>query len=103
LPEELILMRYPRPAAIMLSSFLDTITCSALFGKKRWPGAPTELIDSRTVEEYLASGDFEETVADYEGALAQLHSHRAAVAAIANARERVAAAAGERSVATAAR
>jgi hypothetical protein len=59
-PEESDFMRYSRPGAIMLSAFLDTISCAALFGKKRWPGAPTELIDSRTVEEYLASGEFEE-------------------------------------------
>ena len=79
-------MRYPRPGAIMLNAFLDTITCSALFGKKGWPGAPTELIDSRTVEEYLASGEFEETVADYEGALDRLRRWRASAAALANAR-----------------
>ena len=46
----------------ILDAFLDGCTCAGLFGKLRRPGAPTELIDSRTVEEYLASGEFEETL-----------------------------------------
>jgi hypothetical protein len=37
-------------------------TGAGLFGPLRRPGAPTEFIDSRTVEEYLASGEFEETL-----------------------------------------
>ena len=44
---------------IFLESFLDGATLTGLFGKLRRPGAPTELIDSRTVEEFIASGDFE--------------------------------------------
>jgi hypothetical protein len=43
-------------------AFMDGVTCAGLFGKLRRPGAPTELIDSRTVEQYLASGEFEETL-----------------------------------------
>ncbi len=45
---------------IAFAAFLDNLSGAALFGKLRWPGAPSEMIDSRTVEEYLASGEFEE-------------------------------------------
>jgi hypothetical protein len=38
------------------------VTGAGLFGKLRRPGAPTEFMDSRTVEDYLASGEFEETL-----------------------------------------
>jgi hypothetical protein len=41
--------------SIFLEAFLDGCTCAGLFGKLHRPGAPTELIDSRTVEEFLAS------------------------------------------------
>jgi hypothetical protein len=43
-------------------AFMDGVTCAGLFDKLRRAGAPTEIIDSRTVEEYLASGEFEETL-----------------------------------------
>jgi hypothetical protein len=45
--------------SIFLEAFLDGATGAGLFGKLRRPGAPTELIDSRTVEGFLVSGDFE--------------------------------------------
>lgn len=48
--------------SIFLEAFLDGATLAGLFGKLQRPGASTELIDSRTVEEYLASGEFEETL-----------------------------------------
>jgi hypothetical protein len=48
--------------SIFLEAFLDGVTGAGLFGKLRRPGAPTELIDSGTVEEYLAGGEFEETL-----------------------------------------
>ena len=44
-------------------SFMLGFTGAGLFNRVRRPGAPTEFIDSRTVEEYLASGEFEETLA----------------------------------------
>ena len=40
---------------VWLEAFLDGITGAGLFGKLRWPGAPTEMIDSRTVPEFIAS------------------------------------------------
>jgi hypothetical protein len=43
-------------------AFMQGVTGAGLFGKLRRPGAPTEFIDSRTVEEYLASGEFEASV-----------------------------------------
>jgi hypothetical protein len=48
--------------SIFTEAFLDGVTGAGLFGKLRWPGAPTELIDSRTVDEFLASGDFERSM-----------------------------------------
>jgi hypothetical protein len=44
-------------------SFMMGFTGAGLFRRVRRPGAPTEFIDSRTVEEYMASGEFEETLA----------------------------------------
>jgi hypothetical protein len=46
-------------------SFMMGSTGAGLFRRVRRPGAPTEFIDSRTVEEYLASGEFEETLSRY--------------------------------------
>jgi hypothetical protein len=46
-------------------TFMQGFTGAGLFGKLRRPGAPTEFIDSRTVEEYLESGEFDRTVALY--------------------------------------
>ena len=45
--------------SIFLEAFLDGATGGGLSGKLRRPGAPTELIDSRTVEEFLGLGAFE--------------------------------------------
>ena len=46
-------------------AFMQGMTGAGLFGKLRRPGAPTEFIDSRTVDEYLASGEFDRTLALY--------------------------------------
>src|SRR5260370_8137403 len=51
-----------RKTRIGLEAFLDGFTGAGLFGRLRQPGAPTEIFDSRSVEEYLASGEFEETL-----------------------------------------
>jgi hypothetical protein len=48
-----------------LIAFFQGATGAGLFGKLRRPGAPTEFIDSRSVEEYIASGDFERTLSCY--------------------------------------
>jgi hypothetical protein len=39
---------------VFLEPFLDGLTSAGLFGKLRWPGAPTEFIDSRSVAEFDA-------------------------------------------------
>lgn len=46
-------------------AFMQGFTGAGLFGKLRRPGAPTEFIDSRTVEEFLASGDFDRSMASF--------------------------------------
>jgi hypothetical protein len=45
-----------------VSWIMDGVTGAGLFGKLHRPGAPTEFIDSRTAEEFLASGDFERSM-----------------------------------------
>ena len=47
---------------MILDALLDGATAAGLFGKLRWPGAPTELIDSRSVEEFLDSGEFDRSM-----------------------------------------
>ena len=37
-----------------LQAFMDGVTGAGLFGKRSWPGAPTEMIDSRTRAEFNA-------------------------------------------------
>jgi hypothetical protein len=46
----------------IFEAFLDGVTGAGLFGKLRWPGAPTELIDSRSVEEFLSAGEFDRSM-----------------------------------------
>jgi hypothetical protein len=41
----------------MLDAFLDGATGTGLFGKLRWPGAPTEFIDSRSTAEFDAKSE----------------------------------------------
>jgi hypothetical protein len=53
-------------ANIVVDAFLDGFTGVGLFGKLRRPSAPTEYVDSRSLEEFKASGEFEATVRRYE-------------------------------------
>ena len=46
-------------------AFMQGVTGAGLFTRLRRPGAPTEFIDSRTVEEYFEGGEFEETLVKY--------------------------------------
>jgi hypothetical protein len=48
--------------SIFFEAFFDAVSGAGLFGKLPRPGAPTELIDSRTVEEFVASGDFDRSM-----------------------------------------
>jgi hypothetical protein len=43
---------------IFLNAIIDGCTGAALFGRLRWLGAPKEIVDSRTVDEYIDSDDF---------------------------------------------
>ena len=46
-------------------SFMLGASGAGLFSKVRRPGAPTEFIDSRSVQEYIDSGEFEGTLRIY--------------------------------------
>jgi hypothetical protein len=46
-------------------AFMQGVTGAGLFTRLRRPGAPSEFIDSRTVEEYLDSRELEETLIKY--------------------------------------
>ena len=46
---------------IFLRAFLDGLTGAGLFRRLEIPGAPTQLFDTRSVEEVVASGEFDET------------------------------------------
>jgi hypothetical protein len=50
-------------------AFLQGFTGAGLFGKLRRPGAPTEFIDSRGLEEYLESGELDQTVLLYRASI----------------------------------
>jgi len=41
-----------------VDAFLDGFTGAGIFGQVRRPGAPDELIDSRSIEEFLQSDDY---------------------------------------------
>ena len=56
---------------IALDAMLDGMSGAGLFGRLRRPGAPTRLLDPRSVEEVKASGEFDATVSRFESALAQ--------------------------------
>jgi hypothetical protein len=52
----------PRPAERLCVPWHNEVFPREQWGKLRRPGALTEFIDSRTVEEYIESGEFEETL-----------------------------------------
>ena len=49
-----------RNAAIFWDAFFDGISGAGLSGKLRRPGAPTYLVDTRSVADLKASGEFDE-------------------------------------------
>jgi hypothetical protein len=57
-----------RTTEIAIDSFLDGFTGAGLFGRLRRPGAPTEFVDSRTLEEIRECGEFAENIAYKETA-----------------------------------
>lgn len=44
----------------IIMAFLDGLTGAGLFRKLNYPGAPTHVIDPRSVEEIIESGDLGE-------------------------------------------
>ena len=48
---------------IFLNAIIDGCTGASFFGRLRWLGAPKEVIDSRTVDEYIDSEDFLDDIA----------------------------------------
>jgi len=51
-----------RETRIFVQAFLQGFTCAGLFRRLEIPGAPTHLFDTRSVEEVVASGEFEEHI-----------------------------------------
>jgi len=45
--------------SIWFDGFFDGFTGAGLFGPLSRPGAPTEFLDSRSVEEFESSGEFD--------------------------------------------
>jgi hypothetical protein len=56
---------------IALDAMLDGMSGAGLFGRLRRPGAPTHLIDPRSLEELKASGEFDATVSRFKAALGE--------------------------------
>lgn len=50
----------------LLQAFLQGMTGAGLFRRLDYPGAPTEFVDSRSLEEILASGEFDMTCRPYQ-------------------------------------
>lgn len=55
-----------------VKAMLQGMTGAGLFRKLDYPGAPEEFIDSRPLEEILASGEFERTCEEF-GFVAETH------------------------------
>ena len=51
--------------ANIVRAFLHGITGAGLFHRLNYPGAPTEFVDSRSIDEIIASGEFDETCRNY--------------------------------------
>lgn len=60
--------------ANIVRAFLQGFTGAGLFRKLDYPGAPTEFIDSRPLEEIRTTGEFERTIGTY--AVANQEPHR---------------------------
>ena len=49
----------------IVRALLHGLTGAGLFRRLNYPGAPTEFVDSRPIDEIIASGEFEETCQAY--------------------------------------
>ena len=45
----------------IVRALLHGFTGAGLFRRLNYPGAPTEFVDSRSIDEIIASGEFDET------------------------------------------
>jgi hypothetical protein len=54
-------------ASDLVTAFFQGFTGAGLFGKASLPGAPTEFIDSRSLEEFHTTGEFQETLNEFRG------------------------------------
>ena len=54
--------------AAIARAFLHGLTGAGLFRRLDYPGAPVEFVDSRSLEEIHASGEFDRTVTAYNNA-----------------------------------
>jgi hypothetical protein len=52
--------------ANLVRAFLHGLTGAGLFRRLDYPGVPTEFVDSRSLDEILASGEFEDYCRLYE-------------------------------------
>lgn len=59
----------------LFTAFFQGFTGAGLFGKASLPGAPTEFIDSRSLEEFHSTGEFEENVARYRERIPRQSKH----------------------------
>jgi hypothetical protein len=65
--------------AHFFDSFLDGFTGAGLFGRLRRSGAPTEFVDSRSVEEFQKSGEPASAVRRFHAAMTDYDSKHAPV------------------------
>ena len=54
---------------VALDAMLDGLSGAGLFGRLRRPGAPTHLVDPRSLEDLKASGEYDATVSRFKLAL----------------------------------
>lgn len=61
----------------LFDAFLDGFTGAGLFARLRWPGAPTEVIDTRDVDDLYQSGEFYANVRFFERTLSPVEIRQA--------------------------
>ena len=69
-------MKNPRLREIITDSLLDGFTGAGLFGRLRLPGAPDVLIDTRSVADWVASGEFADNCTRFSEAYAEFCADR---------------------------
>jgi hypothetical protein len=62
-------------ASDLFTAFFQGFTGAGLFGRASLPGAPTEFIDSRSLEEFYETGEFDETLGKLSVRVPQRATH----------------------------